>query len=427
MKIFLQGLSRINSAANHDFCPWANKYVYWLKEPVGWFVLATAASLLVGAFLSPIGWTVAAGLVAILILGLGFPWLAVRAVRCQLTPVIPQIHEQQESHLELTVQNRLPIPIMGLMIEGYLSQPLEQSDANDHVPDVGLAQVPAFSQATYRLAIQPQYRGQYPIQVPSVACSFPFGIWTARQKLGHVEPVTVWPMLIPASGYLEMIGRQFAEIGSGNRASSQGDFMGVREFRRGDSLRSIHWVQSAKLDNLIVCERGGPQKQAIELDIHTQPCLGPAEQVRENLAWRIRIMASLVNLAVSRHLPFRMLVDGCNKLPLAATNSPGLSSRTPMAAWDWLASIPLDGFGDKYAESTPSVSKVLQTSRIIISARSAFGTALPAHLVRVEMRQPGGGGRRDSQVTICEVDLDSDIAEQLTHLFMEASRESYAA
>ena len=78
MNHLFQGISRINSVANHDFCPWANRYVYWLKEPVGWFLIATLASLLVGAFLSPIGWSVAAGLAAILALGLGFPWLAVR-------------------------------------------------------------------------------------------------------------------------------------------------------------------------------------------------------------------------------------------------------------------------------------------------------------------------------------------------------------
>ena len=29
-----------------DFCPWANRFVFWLKEPVGWFVLATAISVM---------------------------------------------------------------------------------------------------------------------------------------------------------------------------------------------------------------------------------------------------------------------------------------------------------------------------------------------------------------------------------------------
>ncbi|MEM6471796.1 MAG: DUF58 domain-containing protein, partial [Planctomycetota bacterium] len=42
------GKSRVNSFFTTDFCPWANRFVYWLKEPVGWFVIATAISVLVG-------------------------------------------------------------------------------------------------------------------------------------------------------------------------------------------------------------------------------------------------------------------------------------------------------------------------------------------------------------------------------------------
>ena len=118
-----RGLDTVASLANHDFCPWANRYVYWLKEPVGWFVVALAVSILVGLFLSPMGWTVAAGLSMVLVLGLGFPWMATRTLVCELKPVSTSLHERQASQLELTVRNRLPIPILGLMIEGYLTRP----------------------------------------------------------------------------------------------------------------------------------------------------------------------------------------------------------------------------------------------------------------------------------------------------------------
>ncbi len=38
-----------------DFFPWANRFVYWLKEPIGWFALATAISVMIGLYFSPIG------------------------------------------------------------------------------------------------------------------------------------------------------------------------------------------------------------------------------------------------------------------------------------------------------------------------------------------------------------------------------------
>ncbi len=43
--IFLQ----LNQAMNYDFCPWANAYVYWLKKPIGWFVLGLLAPFFLGS------------------------------------------------------------------------------------------------------------------------------------------------------------------------------------------------------------------------------------------------------------------------------------------------------------------------------------------------------------------------------------------
>ena len=37
-----RSLRHLTGVLNHDFCPWANRYVYWLKQPIGWFVLAAA-------------------------------------------------------------------------------------------------------------------------------------------------------------------------------------------------------------------------------------------------------------------------------------------------------------------------------------------------------------------------------------------------
>ena len=119
-------LSRVMTT---DFCPWANRYVYWLKEPVGWFALALVVSVLVGAFVSPLGWSVGAGLATVIVLGLGFPWLATRCVRCHLQPVDWELQERQESHLSFTVANYLPLPVTGLRVEGYFSEPCEDAES----------------------------------------------------------------------------------------------------------------------------------------------------------------------------------------------------------------------------------------------------------------------------------------------------------
>ena len=182
-----------------DFCPWANRYVYWLKEPVGWFVLATLASVLVGMFLSPIGWTLAVGLVSLIAIGLVFPWLATRCVRCRLRPVEESVSECGETAVELAVKNYLPAPLTGLVLRGFFDGHCRTRDSELHAvaPDIVLARVPALSSVTYRLPVTPEYRGVYPAQSPVLACAFPFVIWTARRTVREFETVTVLPLVGP--------------------------------------------------------------------------------------------------------------------------------------------------------------------------------------------------------------------------------------
>lgn len=414
--------------ANHDFCPGLNRYVYWLKEPVGWFILATLCSLLVGAFLSPLGWTVAMGLLGILILGLGFPWIATKAIYCELAPHRTEVHEGESSHLILQVTNRLPFPVMGLMIEGWDSASEESSlsGTDKSLGSVGLARVPGWSKASYRLPYVPLYRGRYPKEQPKIACSFPFGIWTARRSLHKVQPVTVWPLLIPVQGSVEVSGNKRAESGFGQRVSTTGDFLGTRDFRQGDSLKSIHWVQSARLDQWIVCERGGPQRETLELCLDTGTSLGTKEERRENLAWRVRIAASLVEILIAHHIPFRLFIDG-------EPRAVGLGGQAREACFDLLAEIDLDGSNpcDRNSGRTTVGHRNKNgqgvAGRWSIHATGADGAQLDAHHVRLSVEQGGTGIRAVDQSHERLVHLDEDIATQVNYLLMEVNRETCSA
>ena len=58
---------RLAAIGNHDFCPWANRYVYWLKQPIGWLVVAAAAAALTALFLEPQAWIIVGSLVAVML------------------------------------------------------------------------------------------------------------------------------------------------------------------------------------------------------------------------------------------------------------------------------------------------------------------------------------------------------------------------
>ena len=132
-----EGKGLVNRLLTTDFCPWANRFVYWLKEPVGWFFLATIVCLIVGQYVAPIGWTMATALISLITIGMVWPAIAVRAVACSLSSDHYHCHEGSACDLKLTARNRIPVPIWGLAIEGYLDRKSNIQD--EKIPTVALA------------------------------------------------------------------------------------------------------------------------------------------------------------------------------------------------------------------------------------------------------------------------------------------------
>ncbi|MEO1617951.1 MAG: DUF58 domain-containing protein [Planctomycetota bacterium] len=278
---------RFVSLLTTDFCPGANRFVYWLKEPVGWFVLAALMSAIVGWYVAPIGWTIAFALLAVISIGMVWPWVAVRLVQCELKSEREHTHEDQPCDLLLSVSNSSFIPIWGLAVEGFLDR--DEGNTNSAEPTAALAYVKALATSTYRFTVRPQLRGHYPESETSVSCSFPFGIWTARRTLKKVTPVTVWPRVDAIAGTREFHGRRTSDHGEGSRRGRESDFTGLREYRRGDLLRSVNWVATAKAGDLVVTERSGPDSVTLQVMVD----VGDRHE-RDAISDRIRVAASIL-------------------------------------------------------------------------------------------------------------------------------------
>ncbi len=398
--------SRLARALTTDFCPWANRFVYWLKEPIGWFVLATAISVMIGMYFSPIGWTLAASLSSIIVVGMSWPFVAVHATRLGLQPGCDAVHEDTSCRIIVSVTNRFPIPVLGLVIEGYLD-----SDVGERVPTVGLACVPPLCVAEYSLTVMPQLRGHYPITKPQVTCSFPFGIWTARRALKQIRPLTVWPKVYPVTGICPLVGKNNADVGDGQRGGRSGDFVGVRQFRRGDSAKQVNWVASARSDSLIITERGGPQSVDLELWIDTR-----GDKGREPLARRVRVAASvLVSLHQSR-LPTRLKIgDHWIKY-----SNDGHGRRVFL---DALARIAADGVTcqrNAFQSNACQRSGTSSAVRIDVTGASDGG-------VLVRIIHPSGGRRAGGSVREIRIMPHDDISTAIANLWREVRDVDVAA
>jgi len=329
-----QWAEKLLSGANHDFCPGFNKYVYWLKEPIGWVVCGAAFSLLIGIFIGPQGFVLAGAFVALLVLGAAWPWLSMKGLVCRLNFHESRSQENEATRVILEVTNRWPFPSFGMMVSGQFLQDLVDPD---DVVAVALKRVPAWSKSRFEWPIEPKRRGILPGGTPELKTGFPFDLWTASKDIEVEGQTIVWPQCVDLDGVPELGGNHFNIDGaSSTRAGKDGETIGVREYRQGDSIRNIHWSRTAQLNRLIVKERQSFTQKPIGvvIDLNPENHAGLGQQSTYECA--IRTVASVVKHLHQHQAHIDLFCVGLpGSLVSRASNQNGLG---PMM--DFLAMLP---------------------------------------------------------------------------------------
>lgn len=282
---------RLSAIGNYDFCPWANRYFYWLKYPLGWFVFAIPATATIGLFIAPQAWLVCLVLTIVMITGVAWPWVSMSGISARMSFNRTRCSEEEAVIVKLQISNRRPWPIWGLLIRGRFSPP-EFGQEEEIL--TALARVPAWSKNHYEFVIHPRRRGELPGSTPTVSTGFPFGLWNSCQQVAVENRLIVWPRCVELKSLPILSGRQVAPIGKlVDRPGADGDIIAARAYRQGDTLRRIHWAHSARRDQLIVCERQRASHRQVLIRLDP---LGPALEGMAALQWwdvSMRVVASV--------------------------------------------------------------------------------------------------------------------------------------
>ncbi|MBC8355442.1 MAG: DUF58 domain-containing protein [Planctomycetes bacterium] len=304
--------ARVSAAGNHDFCPWANGYVYWLKQPIGWFVIGAMASLLVAIFLAPHAWIIFGSIVAVIVLGVIWPWVAIRGATAEVAFDCRRCREGELIQVRLAVYNRWPWPLWGLAVEkGFFNETTEPGER----PVTALARVPGWSKSEFVFDFRPSQRGVYPHVAPELATGFPFGIWRAHRKITVPRELLVWPRTTPLTSIPSLGGDVADVIGMlFDRPGNEGDTIGVRPFREGDRLRSIHWAQTARRDTFIVTERQAMARRLVVIAVDLPAFSGNDSNHRDSHEVAIRVAASLAQEFHTHHAQVRFVMGSVDVL-----------------------------------------------------------------------------------------------------------------
>ncbi len=324
----------VTAALNHDFCPSANTYVYWLKQPVGWVVCGTFASILVGLFIGPQGYVLAGAFLTLLVLGVSWPWLCMRGLSCEVSFDDSRSIEGEPTIVTLAIVNRFPIPAFGLMIQGQFLQDLNHED---DVIVVGLKRAAGCSISNFQWPLTPKRRGKLPVESPQLVTGFPFGLYQISKPIKVAGDTIVWPSCDHVETEAETVGKQFAiDASSSRQAGNEGDTIGVRNYRFGDSVRNIHWSHTARHNRLIIRERQSSTQTPIRvvLDLTRDHHVGSGSQSTFENA--IRLAATVCSELHRHQSQIDLICVGLNEnKPFKSNNHRGLKS-----LMDFLALLP---------------------------------------------------------------------------------------
>ncbi len=288
---------------------------------------------------------------------------------------------------------------VGLAVQNSSRTRSPSVEVLDHVPKRRSLKGPpvgGLKTRTLQEAVLFERRGLYELGPAEIRTTDPFGLLRFIQRFAAREEVTVYPEVF------ELVG--FPLRGGGGASGTRGslgrrgdEFSGLREYRRGDDRRHIHWKSVARAGELVVKEfaQDAPRRHAVLLDLH-RPGIGVPEVEIEDA---VSAAGSILLHLAWEGLPFRLLCTDKER----GTTAFGDDEAAYWRAMNLLATARADGDAgpedfldeklredrDEFGESVVLVARSLgdglveRVQELRAAGLSVVVVALAAHTYRV--------------------------------------------
>jgi uncharacterized protein (DUF58 family) len=161
--------------------------------------------------------------------------------------------------------------------------------------DAPAVDISALGNADVELYPTPQHRGKYNLGKLVISSTYPLGIFYAWGYANTTASVIVYPAPTKAQHWRPTV-RFVPALRGGARGVGVEDFIGLRPYRIGDSLKHLDWKALARERGLVTRQFGGDRQEEIWLDWNA---VGPGTTEE-----RLSRLCRLVLDAISLHLSF---------------------------------------------------------------------------------------------------------------------------
>jgi uncharacterized protein (DUF58 family) len=163
-----------------------------------------------------------------------------------------------------------------------------------------------------KLTLKPETRGQVKLGPVAVEVSDPFGIFVITRWIKIYDKVLVlpgWVRMTTIPSVLARLGSR-EHIHPVNREGHSHEFLGIRTWSEGDSLRRVHWPLTAKHNQLIVrqFQKEVEEEMVIIFDADKSADIGTG--MENAFEYMIVIAMSLLNASRDVGRPWTLIIVG---------------------------------------------------------------------------------------------------------------------
>jgi uncharacterized protein (DUF58 family) len=229
--------------------------------------------------------------------------------------------------VRLTVRNGGWLPLLWVEIDESLPVQLRAAPFERRV--FGLGAHEAWS-SDYALLCH--RRGRYAIGPTTLRTGDPLGLARHQLTLGEREELIVYPRIVPLAHLGLPTRSPLATLPTASPIfEDTSRLLSVRDYRRGDPPRRVHWRATARTGHLVVkqYQPAIARETMICLDLHEEGY--PTARYRHDaVELAIVVAASLANHAIVRErLPVGLTTQPPERAPGAAADAPPANLRLP--------------------------------------------------------------------------------------------------
>jgi uncharacterized protein (DUF58 family) len=234
-------------------------------------------------------------LLALSLAALVLGWSSSRGLRfSRALPPGVRISAGSPARIRLLISNRSRFGCSGVSV-------------SDRLPEARLFEAPLLEgqgETTIEAPLAFARRGVYELGPAEVGVTDPFGLMRFVRRFEERTEVVVYPVVHDLPGFPLSGGN--VELGTrGSRGRRGDEFAGLREYRRGDDRRHIHWKSVARTGELYVKEFAleAPRRYTVALDLRREGLRTLEAEVED----AVSVAASVLTHLRGEHLPFRLV------------------------------------------------------------------------------------------------------------------------